>query len=316
MRVFRDLNNLPEFNNSVITIGTFDGVHKGHQKLIERINTLAAEQGGESIIITFHPHPRIVINPQDKTLRLLNTIEEKTDLLEKYGVDNTVIVPFSRDFSEQSAQEYVSNFLVKNFRPKSIVIGYDHKFGKDRSGDYHLLEQMKGMYGYSMEEISKETLDDIGISSTKIRNSLQSGDISLANDLLGHAYRVTGTVVRGLQNGRKLGYPTANLQVNDEYKLIPKTGIYAVRVYSHQWPGGTPARGYYHGMLSIGYNPTFEGKEQTIEVNILDFNHDIYGSTLTMEFVEYLRDEKKFNSLDDLIEAIKGDEVNTRKIFT
>lgn len=316
MRVFRDLNDLPEFNNSVITIGTFDGVHKGHQKLIERINTLATEQGGESIIITFHPHPRIVINPEDKSLRLLNTIEEKTELLEKYGVDNTVIVPFSRDFSEQSAQEYVSNFLVKNFRPKSIVIGYDHKFGKDRSGDYHLLEQMKGLYGYNMEEISKETLDDIGISSTKIRNSLQSGDITLANDLLGHSYRVTGTVVRGLQNGRKLGYPTANLQVADEYKLIPKTGIYAVRVYSHQWPQGTPARGYYHGMLSIGYNPTFEGKEQTIEVNILDFNHDIYGSTLTLEFVEYLRDEKKFNSLDDLIEAIKGDEVNTRKIFS
>ncbi len=316
MRVFRDLNDLPEFNNSVITIGTFDGVHKGHQKLIERINTLAAEQGGESIIITFHPHPRIVINPQDKTLRLLNTIEEKTELLEKYGVDNTVIVPFSRDFSEQSAQEYVSNFLVKNFRPKSIVIGYDHKFGKDRSGDYHLLEQMKSMYGYSMEEISKETLDDIGISSTKIRNSLQSGDIALANDLLGHSYRVTGTVVRGLQNGRKLGYPTANLQVADEYKLIPKTGIYAVRVYSEQWPQGAPANGYYHGMLSIGYNPTFEGKEQTIEVNILDFNHDIYGNTITLEFVEYLRDEKKFNSLEDLIEAIKGDEVNTRRIFS
>lgn len=316
MRVFRDLNDLPEFNNSVITIGTFDGVHKGHQKLIERINTLAAEQGGESIIITFHPHPRIVINPQDKTLRLLNTIEEKTELLEKYGVDNTVIVPFSRDFSEQSAQEYVSNFLVKNFRPKSIVIGYDHKFGKDRIGDYHLLEQMKSMYGYSMEEISKETLDDIGISSTKIRNSLQSGDIALANDLLGHSYRVTGTVVRGLQNGRKLGYPTANLQVADEYKLIPKTGIYAVRVYSEQWPQGAPANGYYHGMLSIGYNPTFEGKEQTIEVNILDFNHDIYGNTITLEFVEYLRDEKKFNSLEDLIEAIKGDEVNTRRIFS
>ena len=316
MRIFRDLKALPPFSSSVITIGTFDGVHKGHQKLIDRITLLASQCKGESIIITFHPHPRIVINPEDKSLRLLNTIEEKTDLLEKYGVDNTVIVPFSRDFSEQSAQEYVSNFLVKNFRPKSIVIGYDHKFGKDRSGDYHLLEQMKGMYGYSMEEISKETLDDIGISSTKIRNSLQSGDITLANDLLGHAYRVTGTVVRGLQNGRKLGYPTANLQVTDEYKLIPKTGIYAVRVYSHQWPGSAPARGYYHGMLSIGYNPTFEGKEQTIEVNILDFNHDIYGSTLTLEFVEYLRDEKKFNSLDDLIEAIKGDEVNTRKIFT
>lgn len=316
MRVFRDLNDLPEFKNSVITIGTFDGVHKGHQKLIERINFLARQNEGESIIITFHPHPRIVINPEDKSLRLLNTIEEKVSLLEMYGVDNVVIVPFSRDFSEQSAQDYISNFLVKNFRPKSIVIGYDHKFGKDRVGDYHLLEQMKGLYGYTMEEITKETLDDIGISSTKIRNSLQSGDIALANDLLGHNYTLTGTVVRGLQNGRKLGFPTANLQVNDEYKLIPKTGIYAVRVYSSQWPGDSKPVTHYNGMLSIGYNPTFEGKEQTIEVNILDFDADIYGNTLTLEFVDYLRDEKKFNSLDDLIEAIKQDEWNTRKIFS
>src|SRR5688572_25107168 len=173
MRVFRELSNLPSVKNSVITIGTFDGVHKGHQKLIERINSLAAKVGGESVIITFHPHPRLVIHPEDKSLRLLNTIEEKISLLEKYGVDNLVIVPFSRDFSEQSAEDYISNFLVKNFHPKNIVIGYDHKFGKNRSGDYHLLEAMKSKFGYSMEEISKEMLDDIGISSTKIRNSLQ-----------------------------------------------------------------------------------------------------------------------------------------------
>ena len=215
MRIFRDLKALPPFSSSVITIGTFDGVHKGHQKLIDRITLLASQCKGESIIITFHPHPRIVINPEDKSLRLLNTIEEKTMLLEKYGVDNVVIVPFSRDFSEQSAQEYISDFLVKNFNPKHIVIGYDHKFGKNRTGDFHLLEAMKAQYGYSMEEISKETLDDIGISSTKIRTALQEGDIRLANELLGYNYRLKGTVVRGLQNGRKLGYPTANLQVND-----------------------------------------------------------------------------------------------------
>ena len=223
MRVFRDLNSLPFFKNSVITIGTFDGVHKGHQKLISRINELAAQNNGESIIITFHPHPRIVINPQDKSLRLLNTIDEKIQLLEKYAVDNLVIVPFSRDFSEQTAEDYISNFLVKNFQPKNIVIGYDHKFGRNRNGDYHLLEKMKACFGYSMEEISKETLDKIGISSTEIRQALKIGDVKHANELLGHNYTLTGMVVRGLQNGRKIGFPTANLQINDEYKLIPKT---------------------------------------------------------------------------------------------
>ncbi|MFN8323049.1 MAG: bifunctional riboflavin kinase/FAD synthetase [Chitinophagales bacterium] len=307
MRVFRDLDHLPIFKNSVVTIGTFDGVHKGHQKLIDRISFMAGQQNGESIIVTFHPHPRIVINPQDKSLRLLNTIDEKISLLEKYGVDNVVIVPFSRSFSEQSAEAYVSDFLVKSFHPKHIVIGYDHKFGKNRTGDYQLLEKLKDQYGYSMEEISKEMLDDIGISSTKIRDSLQLGDIKMANELSGHYYTLRGTVVRGLQNGRKLGYPTANIQVNDEYKLIPRKGIYVVKVRYQQE--------LLNGMLSIGYNPTFEGKEQTIEVNILDFDKDIYGESLTLEFIRYIRDEKKFDSLEALIEEIKNDERITRSVL-
>ncbi len=307
MRVFRDLDHLPIFKNSVVTIGTFDGVHKGHQKLIDRISFMARQQNGESIIVTFHPHPRIVINPQDKSLRLLNTIDEKISLLEKYGVDNVVIVPFSRSFSEQSAEAYVSDFLVKSFHPKHIVIGYDHKFGKNRTGDYQLLEKLKDQYGYSMEEISKEMLDDIGISSTKIRDSLQLGDIKMANELSGHYYTLSGTVVRGLQNGRKLGYPTANIQVNDEYKLIPRKGIYMVKVRYQQE--------LLNGMLSIGYNPTFEGKEQTIEVNILDFDKDIYGESLTLEFIRYIRDEKKFDSLEALIEEIKNDERITRSVL-
>ena len=306
MRVFRDLNSLPKFTNSVITIGTFDGVHLGHQKLIQRIKLLSEQIEGESILITFHPHPRIVINPEDKSLRLLNTIDEKIALLDKYGVDNLVIVPFSRAFSEQSAGEYISQFLVRNFNPKYIVIGYDHKFGKNRSGDFKLLEQMKQQYGYEMEEITKETLDDIGISSTKIRQAIAGGDIKLANELLGHNYTLSGTVVRGLQNGRKLGFPTANLQVNDEYKLIPGTGIYAVYVHHNGHK--------YNGMLSIGYNPTFEGKEQTIEVNILDFDKDIYGDNLTLEFIDFIRKEKKFDSLDALIAEIKNDEQITRNI--
>ena len=304
MRVFRDLNDLPVFKNAVITIGTFDGVHKGHQKLIERIKSLSKKIDGESIMVTFHPHPRIVINPEDKSLRLLNTIEEKIALLEKYEVDNVVIVPFSRHFSEQSAEDYIENFLVKNFHAKYIVIGYDHKFGKNRAGDYKLLEKMKHDFGYEMEEITKETLDDIGISSTKIRTALESGQIKLANELSGHPYTLSGTVVRGLQNGRKLGFPTANIQVSDEYKLIPKTGIYAVRVlYKNDLFGG---------MLSIGYNPTFNGKVQTTEVYILDFDKDIYGESLTLQFIDHIRDEKKFDSVEALIEEMKNDEKVTR----
>jgi riboflavin kinase/FMN adenylyltransferase len=308
MRVFSNLSQLSVFKNSVITIGTFDGVHKGHQKLIARINFLASQLNGESVVITFHPHPRLLINPQDNSLRLLNTVDEKISLLEKYGVNNLVVVPFSRDFSEQTANEYIENFLVKNFHPKQLVIGYDHKFGKDRSGDFHLLEQMGGKFDYAMEEIPKEMQDDIGISSTKIRQALQSGEIKLATELLGHSYALTGTVVRGLQNGRKIGFPTANIHVNDEHKLVPKTGVYAV----HVWVNGNK----FNGMLNIGYNPTFEGKEQTVEVNILDFAEDIYGSTIALEFIEFMRDEKKFTSVELLIEAIKSDEARTRKILS
>ena len=308
MRVFRELNNLPAFKNSVITIGTFDGVHLGHQKLIERLNQMAKQSGGESIIITFHPHPRIVINPEDRSLRLLNTLDEKIALLGKFELDNLVVVPFSRDFSEQAAEDYISHFLIENFHPSFIVIGYDHKFGKDRKGDYRLLEKMKAQFHYQLDEISKETLDDIDISSTKIREALTTGEVKLANELLGYHYMLSGTVVKGMQNGRKLGFPTANIEVNDEYKLIPKNGIYAVYVHCK--------KNMYSGMLSIGTNPTFEGKAQTIEVNILDFDQDIYGEHLTLEFVAYLRDEKKFDRMESLIEAIKEDEKISRKILS
>ncbi|MBK8658170.1 MAG: bifunctional riboflavin kinase/FAD synthetase [Bacteroidetes bacterium] len=308
MNVYSHLDSLPAFKNSVITIGTFDGVHLGHQKIISRLNALSEKWSGESIIITFHPHPRLVINPQDSSLRLLNTIDEKIALLEKYGIQNVVVVPFSRDFSEQPAEDYIRKFLVRNFNPIMVVIGYDHKFGKNRTGDYHLLESMKQELNYELEEITKETLDDIAISSTKIRQSLQNGDVTLANELLGYPYTITGTVVRGYQRGRELGYPTANILVNDEFKLIPSTGIYAVKVHVRD--------AVYNGMLSIGYNPTLSGKTQTVEVNILDFKGDIYGDNITIEMVEYLRGEIKFSSVPELIEAIKKDEEKTRQVFS
>lgn len=307
MHVFRDLEHLPVFKNAVVTIGTFDGVHKGHQKLIARINQLATEHGGESIIVTFHPHPRLVINPEDTTLKLLNTTEEKVHLLSQFGVDNVVVVPFSRDFSEQEAESYISHFLVRCFRPSYIVIGYDHRFGRNRSGDFSLLDKCKAEFQYELEAISKEMLDDIAISSTNIRHALADGNITIANELLGHNYTLSGIVVKGLQNGRKLGYPTANIQVADANKLIPGTGIYAVKVhYADQ---------VYKGMLSIGFNPTFEGKEQTVEVNILDFDRDIYGESLTLEFIQFIRHEKKFDSLEDLIKAIDNDKLETERIL-
>lgn len=307
MRVFQSLGALPSFTNSVITIGTFDGVHKGHRKIIARINELAAQHQGESIIITFHPHPRLVINPQDTSLKLLNTIDEKIALLEQTGVNNVVIVPFSREFSEQSPEDYIQDFLVSNFNPACIVIGYDHRFGKNREGGYELLESLKDKFHYQLEEITKETLDAVDISSTKIRQALQQGDVTLANDLSGHRYSLQGVVVKGLQNGRKLGYPTANIQVADPNKLIPGKGIYAVLV--------TVGAQQHQGMMSIGFNPTFDGKVQTIEVNILDFNRDIYGEQIKVEFIAYLRGELKFNSLDELIAAMQQDEVNTRSIL-
>ncbi len=307
MRVFKDLNQLPGFKNAVITIGTFDGVHKGHLQLIQRINTLAREAGGESIIITFHPHPRLVINPQDDSLRLLSTIDEKTALLEKFGVDNVVIVPFSRTFSEQEAREYISDFLVRHFTPAYIVIGYDHRFGKDRAGSIELLQELAPEFGYRVEEIPREELEHITISSTKIRNALIEGDVPLANELLGHRYTISGLVVKGLQNGRKLGYPTANIHIDEPYKLVPRKGVYAVRVkHNNRWHGG---------MLNIGYNPTFDGKVQTIEVNILDFGAEIYGEFLTIEFIQYIRDELKFTTIEDLIKAIDNDKVVITQIL-
>jgi riboflavin kinase/FMN adenylyltransferase len=222
MKVFRHIEELNPFKNAVITIGTFDGVHLGHQQIIARINQLAKDNAGESVIITFHPHPRLVIQPDGQAVQLLSTPNEKIELLEKYGVNNVVIIPFSRDFSEQSAEYYIEHFLVKNFQPKHIVIGYDHKFGRDRKGDFALLEKYKTQFGFSLEEIDKQTLEDITISSTKIRHALNDGEIEQANELLGHAYTLSGIVIKGLQNGRKLGYPTANIQPDEFNKLIPK----------------------------------------------------------------------------------------------
>ena len=307
MRVLRDVNDLPAFRNGVLTIGTFDGVHLGHQQIIQRINSAAREIGGESILLTFHPHPRLVINPNDTSLKLLNTLEEKIALLERYGVENLIVAPFSKEFSQYTAQQYVEDFLLGKVKPKHIVIGYDHRFGHDRQGDLNLLSDLARPHGVTVEEISKQTVDDIAVSSTKVRKALQEGEVDNAASLLGHAYSVSGTVVAGKRNGRAIGYPTANVNVGNANKLIPPRGVYAVRVTLDNVLLG--------GMLSIGTNPTFEGQHETIEVHIFDFDKDIYGKEIAIEFVKYLRDEEKYDSVEDLVEQMREDERISRKML-
>lgn len=297
MRVFRNLNNLPTFKNAVITIGTYDGVHIGHQSILKRINDLAKDMEGESILVTFHPHPRMIVN--DKRVLLLSTLEEKCDLLANYGVDNVVVVPFTRAFSQQSPQTYIEDFLVKNFQPKKIVIGYNHRFGKNRAGDLQLLRKMGETFDFEVEEISKQLVEDNSVSSTEIRKALEKGDVDRAVNLLGHPYFLQGIVVKGNQLGRKIGFPTANLSVDSEYKLIPENGVYGVKVkVREQW---------YKGMLNIGLRPTVAGNSKTIEVNIFDFEEDIYGETIVLDFQQRIRSEQKFVNLDALIRQLKKD---------
>lgn len=308
MRVHNDLNNLPEFRHAVLTIGSFDGVHEGHQQIIERMNRLAREQDGESILITFHPHPRLVIYPNDDSLRLITTIDEKIQLLEQYGLDHIVIVPFTVEFSQQSADEYIQKFLLEKFNPSTIVIGYDHRFGAGRQGDINYLRWHAQREGFTVVEIEKHEIENMAISSTKIRKALDAGHIEQTNRLLGHTFTLTGTVVHGQQIGNSIGFPTANLEVSQKHKLIPPNGIYAVRV-RHQ-------NEYYGGMLYIGDRPTLkEYNNRTIEVNIFGFDQEIYGDKLQLEFIDFIREDSAFTSLDDLSTQLARDRETAMSIL-
>ncbi len=292
MRVFKNFKQLPQFKNAIITIGTFDGVHLGHQKILKHIHNVALKTNGESILITFHPHPRFILEPENKSLKLLNTLHEKIKLLETYELDNLIVVPFSKTFSNLPPLAYIEQFLVQKFNPHTIVIGYDHHFGINRSGNFKLLEEYKSTYKYNLVEISEKTIKDNKISSTKIRAALSNGNIEIATKLLGHSYSIRGFVVKGDQIGRKIGFPTANIKNPIAYKLIPKTGVYAVFCYINNIA--------YKGMLNIGYRPTVEGTNKKIEVHIFNFETEIYGEELEIVFKKFLRKEKKFDSLDEL----------------
>lgn len=312
MTVHTDIQLLPAFRNAVVTIGTFDGVHKGHQQILQLMLNEAKRVDGETVIITFHPHPRQVIAANQSELFLLNSLEEKISLLEKYGIDHLVVTPFTEAFSLQPAEEYIENFLVKTFHPHTIIIGHDHRFGKSRSGNFALLEDKAQEFNYVVKEIPGFMLEENTVSSTIIRQALQKGNIETANEYLGHPYFFSGIVVEGNKLGRTIGYPTANLRVTEDKKLIPGNGVYAVRVsVSGEWEVGNGKK--YSGMMNIGIRPTVEGVNRMIEVNIFDFNEEIYGSTLTVHVYKRLRNEQKFNGLDELKEQLGKDKEMAKK---
>ena len=305
MQIHRDINRLPEFRNAVITIGTFDGVHLGHHQIIGSLKQEAVKAGGESVIITFHPHPRKVVSSVITGVRLINTLPERIELLEKTGIDHLVIVPFTDFFANQTAEEYIRDFLVEKFRPHTIIIGYDHRFGKERSGDYKLMEEKAATYHYRLKEISEHILNTIKVSSTNIRNAILHSRVEEANNLLGYIFFFEGEVVHGDKVGRELGYPTANLRNTDEEKIVMGDGIYAVYA-------DVEGRSY-KGMMSIGFRPTVNGRTRVTEVNLFDFNKEIYGKTIRVYVKKYLRAEVKFNDLGELKEQLHKDKEESLK---
>ncbi len=306
MAIFNKIDNLPQFKNAVVTIGTFDGVHQGHQRILQEVVRHTREVAGESIVVTFEPHPRRVLFP-GSPVKLLTSLQQKLKLISETGIEHIVVAPFTKEFSELSAVEYIRDFLVARFRPESIIIGYDHHFGHDRKGNITLLKQFQDEFGYKIYEIPAQLVDEAAVSSTKIRAALLEGNVQEAATMMNRHYSISGRVTQGDQLGRKIGFPTANIKPSEPDQLITGNGVYAVRV-NHK---GT----LFNGMMNIGYRPTVSGSDLRIEVNILDFNQDIYNDELEILFIKKLRDEKKFDGLDALKLQLQQDKENALAIL-
>lgn len=323
MKIYRNLDEFEPLDYAIVTIGTFDGVHIGHQKILNKLTELAKDNTGETVLLTFYPHPRLIINPDDDSLRLINDIEEKVQQLSYAGIDHLIITPFTRDFSNQSAEEYISKVLVNKIGCKRIVIGYDHHFGKNRQGTIADLIHNASIYDYSVDEIAEQDIENVAVSSTRIRESLIKGDIETANKYLGYPFELTGTVIRGDQIGREIGFPTANLHVHETHKLIPAYGIYAVEVAIYPRTPDIVSGDYFQpqperisqGMCYIGTRPTVDGMNRKIEVNLLDFNDDLYSKTIRIKFLEFIRHDQWFESLELMQNQIKNDEKAVRDFF-
>jgi riboflavin kinase/FMN adenylyltransferase len=303
MKVHYSTDQLPAFRNAVITIGTFDGVHCGHQQIINTLKTEAAKVGGESVIITFHPHPRKIVSSAVTGIRLINTLTERIELIEKTGVDHLVVVAFTDYFANQSAEEYISDFLVDKFHPHTIIIGFDHRFGHGRVGNFKLMEEKAAVYNYILKEIPEHVSDAVKVSSSNIRQAILHGQVEEANRWLGYPFFFEGEVVHGDKIGRTIGYPTANLKSTDEEKIVLGDGIYAVY---------TEVDGIrYKGMMSIGFRPTVNGKRRVVEVNIFDFEKEIYGQLIRVIVIKHLRNEVRFDGLEELKMALHQDKENS-----
>lgn len=327
MRIYNHIDEFAKLERAAVTIGTFDGVHLGHQKIITKLKEEAALVNGETVILTFFPHPRMILQPENQSLKLINTMAEKAELLSNLGIDHLIITPFTRDFSNLSPEEYIRNVLVNKIGTKKIVIGYDHRFGKDRSGGLNELQNFSSVYDYKVTEIPEQDIHDVSVSSTRIRTSILEGKVKIATDFLGHAFTLNGKVIKGDQIGRTLGYPTANLFIEESYKLIPADGIYAVKILIDRDTYKNknqeiknpfhPERKFtsqinenknvFKGMAYIGHRPTINGMSQNIEVNIFDFSEDIYHQNIRLEFLEFIREDIKFNSLDELALQLSKD---------
>ncbi len=302
MHVYHQISELSGLTNSIVTIGTFDGVHLGHQKIIKRLVELKNKQGGEIVVFTFDPHPRKVLFPEQKDLKLITSTSEKCEILKQFGVDHVLVFPFTKEFSQIQANDYISEVIAKGLKTKTLVIGYDHRFGSNREGNIDTLKRFASTYHFNVEEIPAQEINQLNVSSTRIRKAIEEGDIQTANDFLGYSFFITGKVVRGKQLGRTIGYPTANILIGNEDKLIPKIGVYAVNVLI--------GKQSYKGMLNIGINPTTD-TDNTIktEVNIFDFDKDIYEESIKVEFVKRIRNEKKFANLDELKQGLANDKI-------
>lgn len=301
MKLFHSINDFHSTKKTILTLGTFDGVHIGHKKILERITQNTEDGKYESLVLTFFPHPRMVLQEKSE-IKLLNTISEKTKLLEATRIENLIIHPFDENFSRLTAEEFVHSILVDQFQIHKIIIGHDHRFGRNRTANIDHLIAFGTEYGFEVEQITAQEIQDVSVSSTKIRNALNEGNMTLANDYLDYEYFLTGEVVKGKQLGRTIGFPTANIQINEEYKLIPKNGVYVVRALIDNQE--------VFGMMNIGFNPTVNGQKQTIEVNLFDFDTDIYGKKIEVSLLQYLRDEQKFGSVDLLKTQLNQDKQN------
>lgn len=307
MKIYQGLEGYEKAVNPVVTVGTFDGVHIGHSKIFGQMKDIAANCQGETVVVTFHPHPRLVIHPDSKDLKFINTQERKYELIKQNGIDHLVIIPFTKKFAQTDASEFVENILVDKIGVHELVVGYDHHFGKNRQGSFEELLGLAAKHGFGLKKIPAQDVDNIAVSSTKIRNALNEGNIKTANQLLGYEYSITGPVVGGNKIGHKIGFPTANIDLQDEYKLITAIGVYACRImYNGQ---------LYHGMGNIGYRPTINNSDLTIEVHIFDFDLDIYDETITIFFVDRIRDEVKFENLEALKQQLTRDKKTVLEIL-